>query len=296
MKTVKQLTALMIALLLLFTAAQAEWKPAEGNNARFLELIDLLDASVENGGKPDMDAAEAVLEAIRQENADDYDIARAILDHWNATVADRNWRMFAYRGEDKAYALERSGLDFSGKHAFVVLGFQLEDGEMQEELIGRCDAAAAAARSFPDSILITTGGATGPNNPNMHTEAEMMRNYLMKTHMVSPYRIFTETEAMTTLENAVNTFRFLQEQGIETFTIITSNYHQRWSQILFNAMAAIYEKETGYKVRIVGNFNYLARPNVTATTSVRIALSQLGTLFGRSMRMGLPPAEGEEKK
>jgi len=278
MKTLKQITALAIALLLLFTSAQADWKPARDNAARFRELMNLLEESIVEEG-PDPDAVDAVLEAIRRESADDYDIAKAIVDHWNATVLDREYRMFIYRGEDRAYTLERSGLDFGGKHAFVVLGFQLEDGEMQEELVGRCDAAAAAARSFPDSILITTGGATGPNNQFMHTEAGMMKDYLVREYGISTYRIYTDTLAMSTLENAVNSFVILEELQIDSMTIVTSNYHQRWAQILFNAMAAIYEKETGYKVRIVGNFNYMARPNASRTSGVRVAIGQLSSLF-----------------
>ena len=282
MNTVKKIGALIFAFVLMLSAAQADpWKAAETNQPRFLELFDLLEASVTDGAGMDETAAEAVLEAIRQDSADDYDIARAIMDHWNATVMNLFYPMIAYRGQDRAYALERSGLDFSEKHAFIVLGFQLEDGEMQEELIGRCDAAAAAARSFPEAILITTGGATGTNNPEGHTEAGMMKNYLVNRCGIDAGRIYTETEAMTTLENAVNTFRILQKKGVETFTIVTSNYHQRWSQILFNAMAAIYEKESGYKVRLVGNFNYIARPDAKRTAGCSIGLAQLRDLIGK---------------
>ena len=44
-------------------------------------------------------------------------------------------------------------LPISGKHAFVVLGFELADGEMADELKARCEAATTAAKAFPDSIL-----------------------------------------------------------------------------------------------------------------------------------------------
>ena len=42
MKTIKKLSALAAALMMLFTAARADWKPAEGNSARFSELFSLL--------------------------------------------------------------------------------------------------------------------------------------------------------------------------------------------------------------------------------------------------------------
>ena len=61
---------------------------------------------------------------------------------------------------------------------------------------------------------------------------------------------------MTTAENAVNVFRILKEQGIEAITIVTSDYHQLWSQVLFNAIAAAWKAHTGYEVRIVGNYNW----------------------------------------
>ena len=279
MSKLKRLAALTIALVLMFTAAQAEWKAGKGNNRRFLELLQLLADAVDEGGEPDMSAVNGVLAEIRERSGDDYDIARAIVDHWNETVVDRSYRMFAYRGQGTAYALEQSGLDFSGKHAFIVLGYRLENGEMAEELKGRCDAAAAAAVSFPDAILITTGGATGSNNPQRHTEAGEMKKYMTEQWGIDGDRIFTETKAKTTLENAENTFRILEENGIETYTIVTSNYHQRWSQILFNAMAAIYEKETGYRVRMVGNFNYLADPSAPVMSHVRTGLQQLASMF-----------------
>ena len=150
---------------------------------------------------------------------------------------------------------------------------------MQEELIGRCDAAAAAARSYPDAILITTGGATGSNNPEGHTEAGMMKDYLTEQCGIDAGRIFTDTEAMTTLENAVNSFRILKEKGIETFTIVTSNYHQRWAQILFNAVAAAREKGTGYRVRLVGNYNYPAQPDTPRRAHCATAANQLRALM-----------------
>ena len=280
MKHIRKLTALLLALILLFSAAQAEWEAAGGNNQRFLKLLRLLGQSAAEDRGLDKAAVENVLSAIRKTSEDDYDVARAIADHWKETVLDENYRMFAWHGEDRASELEQSGLDLSGKHAFIVLGYKLEDGEMTEELTGRCNAAAAAAASWPDAILITTGGATGSGNPYRHTEAGQMKKYLTEHCGIDPERIYTETAAMTTLENAVNTFRILEENGIETFTIVTSNYHQQWAQILFNAKAATYEKETGYRVRIVGNYNYMARPGATQKSNAKIGLNQLTAMFG----------------
>ncbi len=278
MKTIKKLSALAFALVLLFTVARADWKPAEGNSARFSELFTLL----QRGGK-DAEAVERVIREIGEQRGDDGDIARAVYDNWKA-ITDPAYELYTWHGGETAGELESSGLDFSGKHAFVVLGYALSDGEMREELVGRCDAAAAAARSFPDAILITTGGATGANNPYMHTEAGMMKDYLVQQCGIDEARIFTDTEAMITSDNAVNAFRIMREQGIETYTIVTSNYHQRWALVLFNAIEAVIEKDTGHRIRRVGNYNYPAQENISETTGVLSGLSQLSSLFRGTVR------------
>lgn len=281
MKIIKRLAALLFALILMISSAQAEWKAAGKNNRRFLQLLDLLAESAEEAALPDAEALNAKLEEIRAVSEDDYDIARAITDHWNGTVLDPEYRMFTYRDEERAFALEQSGLDFSGKHAFVVLGYKLRDGEMTEELTGRCNAAGAAAVSFPDAIIITTGGATGKNNPNNHTEAGRMEKYLKENWLIDSARIFTEKKAQTTLGNAVNSFRIMKAHNIETYTIITSYYHQLWAQVVFNAQAAIYEKQTGYRARMVGNYNYMAGRDTSPVSYARTGLSQLASLFGK---------------
>lgn len=283
MKNIKQLTALILALLLLFTSAQAEsWLWAEGNEARFRTLFDLLEASITDEAEPDRGAAEAVLGEIRKESETDYLIAWAITEHWEDTVLDPQYRMFYHR-EDGVFTLEQSGLDFGGKHAFVVLGYELKDGSMQAELLGRCDAAAAAARAFPDSILICTGGATGPNNPDGYTEAGRMKWYLVHRCGIDEGRIFTDPEAMTTMDNAVNAFLIMKEQGVEAFTLVTSDYHMRWASVIFNAVAAVHEYSGGYRTRMVGNYNLTARPEASRTSGCRGALGQIISRFRRGV-------------
>ena len=103
MKTVKKIAALVFVFVLILSAAQADgWHAAEANQARFLELFDLLEASVTDGAGLDEGAADAVLEAIRRDSADDYDIAKAITDHWNSTVLNPFYAMFAHRGQETA--------------------------------------------------------------------------------------------------------------------------------------------------------------------------------------------------
>ena len=95
---------------------------------------------------------------------------------------------------------------------------------------------------------ICSGGATGPNNPDGHTEAGLMKEYLVRACGIDTSRIFTDESAMTTLENAENTFEILRAKGIRTITIVTSDYHQKWGQVLYNALAAVYAQRYGYSV------------------------------------------------
>jgi len=45
-----------------------------------------------------------------------------------------------------------SGIPDTSSHAFIVLGYELKDGEMTDELKDRCKAAAAAAKMYPNTM------------------------------------------------------------------------------------------------------------------------------------------------
>ena len=262
MKRTRVIIAAMLVLILLCGTALGEtWKVAEEDLPLFDSLFEKLEAEERDKVKADREELDFILEMIHLKSAEEYEVARAIIDHWYGAVRNSNYRRFAYRGEEKATPLERSGLDFSGKHAFVVLGYQLQNGEMADELKGRCDAAAAAARSFPESLLICTGGATGSNNWENHTEAGEMKMYLARDCHIDADRILTDDQAQTTLENAVNVFKILKQEGVQKITLVTSDYHQMWAQVLFNAMAAIWKAHTGMEVSIVGNYSSIVQGN-----------------------------------
>ncbi len=183
---------------------------------------------------------------------------------------------------DDAYALRLYGasdpalLPVEGRHAFVVLGLELADGEMREELKGRCDAAAAAARAFPDSVLVLSGGATGENNPDAHTEAGMMQAYLTERCGIGAERIFTDERALTTVGNAVNTYAILRRLGIESFTLVTSGYHVPRAVLLYEILGLINRDVLGDTPRIVENYAFDApAPEGTEVTDPFIAAMQL---------------------
>lgn len=253
-------------------------------------LEDLLMAK-EQPGSEDEAHIEADLSAVQAVSEGDYPVAKAIADHWRQVYLDPAYALCCHGEGDLAPELAEAGIPDERTHAFVVLGYELQDGEMTDELKGRCEAAAAAARSFPNAILVCSGGATGPNNPEKHTEAGLMKQYLVEVCGIEESRIFTDERAMTTAENAVNTFAIMKEQGIESMTIVTSSYHQRWGQALYNALAAIYEQQQGYHARLIGNYCFDTQPSVEVFLKDDwFAVYQLGEILGlsRAQMKGLP--------
>ena len=243
-------------------------------------LEDLLMA-YEQPGSEDETHIEADLSAIQAISEADYPVAKSIADHWRQVYLDPAYALCCHGEGDLAPELADAGIPNERTHAFVVLGYELQDGEMTDELKGRCEAAAAAARSFPNAILVCSGGATGPNNPEKHTEAGLMKQYLIEVCGIEESRIFTDERAMTTAENAVNTFAIMKEQGIESMTIVTSSYHQRWGQALYNALAAIYEQQQGYHARLIGNYCFDTQPSVEVFLKDDwFAIYQLGEILG----------------
>ena len=286
MRRRRRAAALLLAVMTMLSGLAAAgaaskdrgYQVSEANNDAFIELLDQLKAAVETPSAEDGEKIDALTERI---GGDDGDIARAIAEHWKAVYLDPGYRLCVWWGREDAKELAATKPDYDGKHAFVVLGYELKDGKMQNELIGRCKAAAAAAKTFPDAYLICSGGATGSNNPEYNTEAGLMKQFLIHRGKIDRKRIFTDTRALTTLANAENTFAILKKQGIRSITLVTSTYHQKWAQALYNAMAAIYEKRYGYRVRIVGNFCYEIEPSSESyRKGYRIALNQLSEMLG----------------
>ena len=265
-KARKWIAAVCAAVLILCPGtawgAEPEKPVSEANAANFGRLLtDLVKASEDPSGA-DERTVTADLKAIWRVSRRDHALAKAIADQWRRVYLDPDYRLMIYHGTKRAEELEDSGIPQGSFHAIVVLGYELLDGEMQPELTARCDAAAAAARSFPQAVLVCSGGATGENNPEGHTEAGLMKEYLVKKCGIKPSRIFTDERAMNTVDNAFNTLEILQIIGIRTMTIVTSAYHQRRGQALYNAVAALYRQQYGYSVEIVGNYNCDVEPTV----------------------------------
>ena len=251
-------------------------------------LGDLLTAAESPSGS-DAQTIAADLAAIRAQSRSDYEIANSIADHWQRVYLDPEYRLYPDTG-DASSACAEAGIPDSPLHAIAVLGYELRDGQMQPELVGRCEAAAALARACPNAILICSGGATGANNPEGHTEAGLMKAYLTDACGIAGERIFIDERAMTTADNAVNSYVIMQEHGVTSMTIVTSSYHQRWGQALYNAVGTLYRQQYGYAPEIIGNYCYDIEPdNPVFRDSARIALQQIAGVLGVSLNAGRAP-------
>ena len=242
---------LLVLIVFLVKISGENHPPVSAANAdNFGTLLADLVKAYETPSDRDERTIEADLEAIRSVDPKDLAVAQAITEHWRTVYLDPDYRLHLFRGEEKAGEEASAGLPNRNTHAIVVLGYELRDGEMQPELKGRCDAAAALSRVRPETILVCSGGATGENNPEGHTEAGLMKAYLADSCGIDPSRIFTDEKAMTTAENAVNTFEILRKKGVHTMTIVTSGYHQRWGQALYNLLAELYQLLIGILIQV----------------------------------------------
>ena len=242
-------------------------------------LADLVKASEEGPGAG-LDQIDRDLADIQKTAKKDYALAETIALYWEKVYLDENYVLNMYKGERAAEGLENSGIPEGKSHAIVVLGYELADGMMQDELKGRCEAAAALARSYPEAILVCSGGATGENNPDKNTEAGLMKKYLSENCGIEGDRIFIDEDAMTTQENAINTFKILQTQKISTMTIVTSSYHQKWGQVVYNAVAELYKQQHDYSVEIISNYCYETEPSVELyEKDARIAAMQIARIL-----------------
>ena len=288
---VKRLAILTAAVLLILTGLYSvlpettdlrneEYAISDSNGEHFEQLFsDLLKASQQPSSE-DSQTILTDLNAIRSVSEKDYALASSIANHWQKVYLDPEYHLCMYPEENISSGTENRDIPNTSKHAFIVLGYELQNGEMTDELKGRCEAAAAAARSFPYSVLVCTGGATGGNNPEHHTEAGLMKQYLIEQCGIRGERIFVDEKAMTTAENAVNTFEILRENEIKTITIITSSYHQRWGQVLYNGLGAMYEQKYGNAPKLVGNYSYKIEPDNSAyLNDAGIAIRQLATVL-----------------
>lgn len=128
----------------------------------------------------------------------------------------------------------------------VVFGYGLgADGSIQPELEDRLYVALNAARQYPDAYVAVTGGQT--SEVAGVTEGGQMAAWL-RAQGVAESRLIVEDQALSTTQNAANTYKLLMSAypQVKTLAVVTSDYHvacagvllQIWSDYQFQVNGA----------------------------------------------------------
>lgn len=169
------------------------------------------------------------------------------------------------------------GLEDTEGLCLVVLGFELNpNGSMKDELLGRLEVALAGAEKYPLARIVCTGGGTASGNPDA-TEAGKMAEWLVENG-VARERIIVEDRSLTTTQNAVNTYRILQEQypQVRQIAVISSDYHVPVGVLLFEAQATLLADAPGReRYTVVSNAAYAAPYGSVPPMFVAAALIEL---------------------
>ena len=114
----------------------------------------------------------------------------------------------------------------------VVFGYGLgADGSIQPELEDRLYVALNAARQYPDAYVAVTGGQT--SEVAGVTEGGQMAAWL-QAQGVAESRLIVEDQALSTTQNAANTYKLLTSAypQVKTLAVVTSDYHAACAGVL----------------------------------------------------------------
>lgn len=114
----------------------------------------------------------------------------------------------------------------------VVFGYGLgADGSIQPELEDRLYVALNAARQYPDAYVTVTGGQT--SEVAGVTEGGQMAAWL-RAQGVAESRLIVEDQALSTTQNAANTYKLLTSAypQVKTLAVVTSDYHVACAGVL----------------------------------------------------------------
>ena len=114
----------------------------------------------------------------------------------------------------------------------VVFGYGLDaDGSIQPELEDRLYVALNAARQYPNAYVAVTGGQT--SEVAGVTEGGQMAAWL-RAQGVAESRLIVEDQALSTTQNAANTYKLLTSAypQVKTLAVVTSDYHVACAGVL----------------------------------------------------------------
>ena len=101
----------------------------------------------------------------------------------------------------------------------LVLGYALDNNQMQETLKLRLDEAVKYAKANPKTKFVLCGGKTGKNKIS---EARIMEDYMYRAG-VDQRRLIIEDKSQDTIENIKNSLAYIDRY--KKIVVISSDYH-----------------------------------------------------------------------
>lgn len=226
----KRIYMIFISTLLIFSFLSFSTVSAETQNIK-KSLDERISELIYYYGEEARTDVLRTLDLMEEEFPEDYKI-------WNSVIEQWDW---IENEMEENLNVAPDGLPEDDSHVFVVLGFALDsNGEMEDELIGRLEVTLNSAEKYPNAYVLVTGGV----EKNGWTEGDRMHDWLVD-HGLSEDRIIVENESSNTVENASNSFEILYNQydDIDSFSMITSQYHLKRSSIFYYTMSQLKAKE-----------------------------------------------------
>jgi uncharacterized SAM-binding protein YcdF (DUF218 family) len=128
------------------------------------------------------------------------------------------------------------------KNILIILGSpNSAKGRLGKSAIGRLKKCIEIFK--PDeNLILCTGGFGVHFNASSKPHAEYLMKYLIKKRISKEY-FLPFADSANTVEDAVKSREILRKMGFENCTIITSNYHLKRVQLIFDEILTGIEKQ-----------------------------------------------------
>lgn len=227
MNITKKLLAVTLALVLVLSMAGTVSATENEDAVQYIRQMIVYYLHHQEAAAADIDFLLRELAQVDPKLAEKW---TSIMDYWSYVNTD----FTQYAG------VLPDGLPQDDSLCIVVMGYELAaDGSMKNELVGRLKTALASAQKYPNAYVVCTGGGTARKDKTV-TEAGQMARWLNKKG-IAKERIIVEDEALSTVGNAINTYKILTDAypQVTHLAIVTSDYHLARSCLLFHAQLTL---------------------------------------------------------
>ena len=264
MNIIKKWFAVLLALILILSMAGTVSAVENEDADKYIQQMINYYLHYQDDAMPDIQFLLRQLAQVDPKKAENW---ASIMDYWNYVNTD----MVKYPG------VLPDGLPQDDSLCIVVMGYELaNDGSMKRELIGRLETALASAQKYPNAYVVCTGGGTARNDKTV-TEAGQMARWLEKKG-ISRTRIIVEKHALSTVGNAINTYKILADSypQVTHLALVTSDYHLARSCLLFHTQITLGASAEAPALCVAANAAYLtSRSGSERIDSQASDLSQL---------------------